>query len=711
MQQGRSISYLSKMESRPKTAEGNPDESPLSAASRAAGAGTQPRRARLLWALAVLALLIILAVELLVPARQQAQTTDEANHLQAGARYWKYSDFGDNPEHPPLAKLVAALPVLDVPVPPPAPYQMFFKHENFESGEIFLYTHDADQMLWRSRAAVSVFTFALALLVLAAGYEIFGPAVGITALLIFVFEPTLLAHGALVTTDMAASCCFFAAIYAFYRWRTNPTPGRLAICGAATGLMLAAKHSGILMIPILAFLALNELSQAKQLAATAPENNTGKKSNRAALRMVGSLAVIFLMAYAILWAFYGFRYQARPGALAMVPTLAEYTLSPHSALAEAIIPRLTAWHLLPEAYLFGFVDILVAAQRDPMFLLGTDFATGQWFYFPVAFVIKSTLGFLALLALVPFLKIWQNGKEREKAFLAVPPVIYFVVCLASTMTIGIRHILPVYPFLILIAAAAAVKLFRWRRWGKYATAGLVLCHIASSAHAFPYYLTYSNEAWGGPANTFRLLTDSNADWNQSLREVKSYLDANHIQKCWFAHYGWDVDPDYYHIPCTPLPVSTSHYMGQPLPLVPASIEGTVLISGSEADGNYWGPGDLNPYEQFLHRRPDAIIANSVLVFHGQFDLSLVSALGHLSQAKQLASQQQWENALTEAHIAIDLAPKSAETHAVLGNILLKMNRLEDARREFLQAAALANADQPRFQYTRILRIPPEYLPK
>jgi hypothetical protein len=380
-------------------------------------------------------------------------------------------------------------------------------------------------------------------------------------------------------------------------------------------------------------------------------------------------------------------------------------------MAEAVIPRLAAWHLLPEAYLYGIVDILVAARRDPMFLLGTDYATGKWFYFPVAFVIKSTLGFLALLALAPFLKIWQNGKTREIAFLLIPPVLYFAASLASTMAIGIRHILPVYPFLALIAAAAAVKLFRWQRWGKYAAVSLVLCHIASSVHAFPYYLTYSNEAWGGPANTFRLLTDSNADWNQGLREVKSYLDANHIQKCWFAHYGWDVDPAYYHIPCTPLPVSTSHYWDQPLPPVPARIEGTILVSGSEADGVYWGPGDLNPYEQFLRQRPDAIIANSVLVFHGQFDVSLLSALAHLSQAKQLASRQQWENALIEAHIAIDLAPKSAETHAVLGNILQQMRREDDARQEYLQAAALASADQPSFQFARILKIPPEYLPQ
>jgi Dolichyl-phosphate-mannose-protein mannosyltransferase/Tetratricopeptide repeat len=660
--------------------------------------------ARRFWWAAVVAMLTILAVELFVPAREQSQTPDEANHLLGGVRYWKYGDFGTNPEHPPLAKLVAALPLLGIPCPPAVPFTQFFKMENFGSGTLFLYTHDADSMLWRGRVAISVFTFALALLVLAAGCEMFGPATGLIALLIFVFEPTLLAHGAMVTTDMAAACCFFAAVYAFYRWQRHPTVRRISVCGIAAGLALAAKHSAIFLLPVLLVLALMEFFT--------PEETDGSKWGRRALRMAISLAAASALAYVILWAFYGFRYQARPGTLAMVPTLAEYTVSPHSALAEAVIPRLAAWHLLPEAYLFGIVDVMVAAQRDPMFLLGTDYATGHWFYFPVAFLIKSTLGFLALLVVAPFLKdLWKAGKWRTTAYLLVPALMYFGASLASTMDIGIRHILPVYPFFVLTGAAAAVALARKRPSGRYAAVGLLLLHVASSAHVFPYYLTYANEAWGGPTNTYRLLTDSNVDWNQGLRAAKSYLDEHGIRDCLFAHYGWDVDPAYYHIPCKPLPEGLSYKYSVPLPPVPARIEGTILISATEADGDYWGPGDLNPYEQFLHRRPDALIANSILVFHGQFDVPVLSALTHMSQAQQLAGQKQWDKALAEAHAAIDLAPDSAEAHAVLGNTLLQMHRTEDARVAFQDALSLARKDHPQFQVSRILKIPPDISPQ
>ena len=661
-------------------------------------------RAQQLWWAAVLTLLTILAVELFVPAREQSQTPDEANHLLGGVRSWKYGDFGSNPEHPPFAKLVAAVPVLGVPAPPTARYTQYFKSENFSKGAEFLYTHDADGMLWRSRAAVSVFTFMLALLVLAAGSEIFGPGTGLVALLIFVFEPNLLAHGAMITTDMAAACCFFATVYAFYRWRKQPTVSRIIVYGIAAGLALGAKHSGLFLIPVLLVLALIDV------AAASPVNKAGLNGWRKnAPHTALSLAIAGVVAYTILWAFYGFRYLARPGPLVMLPTLQEYAVSTHSAFVGAVIPQLAAWHLLPEAYLFGLVDIADAAKRDPMFLLGTDYATGHWFYFPVAFLIKSTLGFLALLLAAPFLKdLWRDGKWRTILYLLLPALMYFGVSLASTMNIGIRHILPVYPFFVLIAAAAAVALAQMRSWGAYATGALLLFHVVSSAHVFPNYLTYANEAWGGPTNTYRLLTDSNADWGQGLRAAKSYLDAHNIKDCWFAHYGWNTNPAYYNVPCKPLPEALAHMFGGQLPPVPVRIEGTVLVSGSEADGDYWGPGDLNPYEQFLHRRPDALIANSILVFHGQFDVPLLSAFSHMSHAQQLAGQHEWDQALTEAQTAISLSPGSAEAHTVLGNILLAMGRTEEARRSFQDALSLAQNDHPEFQMLRVLKIPPGF---
>jgi 4-amino-4-deoxy-L-arabinose transferase-like glycosyltransferase len=653
-----------------------------------------------LWWPAVFVLLAILGVELLVPARDQSQTPDEANHMLAGVRYWKYQDFGTNPEHPPLVKLVAALPILRVPTKLPAPTAVFFKAENFISAISFLYEHDADSMLLRARLAASVFTLMLALLVLAAGCEMFGRAAGLVALLLFVFEPTVLAHGALVTTDMAVACFYFAAIYAFYRWAKAPSATRLLLCGLAAGLALAAKHSGVFIAPVLLLLAIGELFRG------------GPGRGRRAFRLGTTLALIGLIAYVTLWGFYGFRYQARPGNLAMVPTLASYCADAHSGWMSVVIPRLASWHLFPEAYLYGIVDIVISEARDPMVLLGKVYATGHWFYFPVTFVIKSTLGLLLLLIVAPFLRtLRQPSRRREMVFLLIPPLAWFAVSMTSTMNLGVRHVLPAYPFFAILAAASAMALASKRRWGAVAATVLVLCHVASSAHAFPNYLPYANEAWGGPSKTYRLLSDSNADWGQGLKAARAYLDQHQITDCWFAHYGWNVDPAYYRIPCRLLPQGLQRRFAQPLPPVPGTIEGTVLISGSEADGDYWGPGALNPYRQFLERHPDDIIANSILVFRGKFEVPLLSAISHMSRAEQLASQRHLDEALAEARTAADLAPNSAEAQAVLGNILLQMKQTSDARLAFRNALAIAHSTAPDFQTKRILHIPPDFLPK
>ena len=522
--------------------------------------------------------------------------------MLASARYWKFGDFGDNPEHPPLAKFIAALPNLGVPCPAPKSYGPFgFKAENFTSAIPYLYTHDAGAMLLRARMAISIFTWLLALLVFQAAREMFGAKVALLALLLFVFEPNLVAHGALVTTDMAVTCFFFAALYTFYRWLRRPSLLRLTLCGSAVGLALASKHSGVFVIPVLAMLALAELPRGRRL-----------------LQLAGALAAIAAIGFAVLWACYGFRFHARPAGLAMIPPTAAYLAN------IPVLPWLASSHLLPEAWLYGLADILHVETRDPSFLLGTMYKTGRWFYFPVAFAIKSTLGFLGLLAAAPF--VLRRTARREIVFLLLPALAYLAACLPSKMNLGVRHILPVYPFLIVLVAASAVHLARKHRWGTYAAAALLLFHAAASVRVFPNYLTFANEAFGGPTNTFRLLTDSNADWGQGLKAAKRYLDTHGIHDCWFAHYGWDVNPAYYGIACRPLPSGIDYRFGAPLPPVPPNIAGTVLISASEADGNYWG--EPNPYAQFLYRRPDALIANSILVFRGSFDVRLLSSISH-----------------------------------------------------------------------------------
>jgi len=293
-------------------------------------------------------------------------------------------------------------------------------------------------------------------------------------------------------------------VYAFYRYVKEPTIWRLVVTGISTGLTLAAKHTGALVFPILLLLALCEAVRYW----TSTKNLPGKQ----VLRLVGSLVVITVISLTVLWAFYGFRYAARPNGLQLNPPLTAYVqgLKPHEIWAVTTLAR---WHVLPESYLYGLADVRLTANFYTSYVLGKVYAHGVWFYFPVAFLIKSTIGFMILLLLTAGAIAFRRlSRWREILFLIVPPIFYLIVAFTVGMNIGVRHILPVYVFLsVLIGGAAWVLMQRNRKW-TYVVVALLLIHAVSSLRTFPAYIAYANELWGGPANTYKYLTDSNVDW-------------------------------------------------------------------------------------------------------------------------------------------------------------------------------------------------------
>src|SRR4051812_25298406 len=197
----------------------------------------------------VVSLVLILGLQLALSVRRESQTWDEGDHIFAGYASWTRADFGLNPEHPPLLKLLATAPLLPASLKIPELQNRYFKEEAFLDGNEFLYRNDADAILSRTRMAAAVLTLLAALLVYAAAREMFGTGAAFVALALLAFEPNLLAHGALVTTDAGISCFMFATVYAFYRYVKSPSPWRLLLVGVCAGLALAVKHSGIFVFP------------------------------------------------------------------------------------------------------------------------------------------------------------------------------------------------------------------------------------------------------------------------------------------------------------------------------------------------------------------------------------------------------------------------------------------------------------------------------
>ena len=646
----------------------------------------------------VVGLFVVFALELYLSARLESQTFDEPAHLFAGYGYWLRSDYGINPEHPPLVKLVASLPLLAAKAPYPNPFDINFRAQAPIGGVILLSAPGGDTLLQHARAAVSFFPFALAALIVLAAREMFGGETALVALLIFVFDPLILGHGPLITTDVGAACCIFAAVYTFYRYYKQPSYGRLALCGLAAGVALAAKHSAILLFPILATLIIGELLFVREHESS---SKPALPSIGRWLTGAGGFATILVVAIVILWAFYGFRYAARPGGQQINPPTAEYIKSLKYPIEKAAIGFAAQHHLLPESYLFGFTDVtMLSREGRPMLLLGKRYAEGRWFYFPVAFLIKSTIGFLLLLALVPIAReLRQIQHRREIVFLLLPPLVFFGAALTSKLNIGLRHVLPAVPFLIVLAAAGGVALARQSRAWAWTVGVLVAMHVTSSLLAYPNYLPYSNELFGGPARTYRVLEDSNVGWGGGLKALHASLASRNITECWFA-YSALSDPSLFQIPCKRLPTFFSMLADQgQQQLVPSHINGPVYMSSEELTGYFWGPGEMNPYQAFPGVQPSRVIAGEILEFQGGFDIPRVSAISNWMGAVTLMRQGKMDAALTRAKAAAELDPASLMASEVLYSAYAANHQFDLAEREYhraLQIFGSLNAEQQKY---------------
>jgi 4-amino-4-deoxy-L-arabinose transferase-like glycosyltransferase len=641
--------------------------------------------ARRVWtALGVAALLALLAAQLAASVRGSSQTFDEANHVSAGYRAWTQRDFGLNPEPPPLVKLLAAAPLLGERWQTPALPGGHFKLEAYVAGREFLYANDADRILWRARLAVASLTLALALLVFAAARSLFGTGPAFLALGLLVFEPNLLAHGALVTTDAGLACFLFAAVWAFQRHLARPSPWNLAAVGLAGGCTLASKHAGLLLLPLLALLAAAEVWPGPRRARVS--------------RLVDSLAIAGLIALAVLWSAYGLRQRARPEGLALAPPIAELLRDVESGVRAGAIDAAGRLRLLPEAYLYGLAEVQAISERSPSYLFGRVYGSGRWFYFPAVFAIKSTLGFLALLVLsAVLLARGRLGGRRERLFLALPPAFWLAAATTSGLNVGVRHLLPMLPFLAVLIGAGAFRFAQRGRRQAALVAGLLALHALSSVAAHPVYLAYANELFGGPARVHRHLTDSNVDWGQQLPAVGRWLQQQGIRECWFAYFLGDlVDLRRYGVPCRPLP-SISTLLLEPEMEVPASVSGTVLVSASVLSGYEFGPAEMNPYAAFQRLRPLAQIEHGVFVYEGRFEIPLAAGLNHAAQARRLLRRGERERALAEARRAAALAPQAVLVHVTLADVFAALGWRAEARGAREHALALARSVHPDYQ--------------
>ena len=641
------------------------------------------------------ALFAVFAFQLCYHATRTSATVDEMPHILAGHRHWQCGDFGINPEHPPLLKLLATAPLnFQTLVEPPwdCGSRLTSKPDSFLFGARFIIQNGVDEIIIPVRLSAALMSLLLAALVFAAAWKMFGRAEALTALALFAFEPNLIAHGALVTTDMALSATAFAAALALYRFRNKPNVFRFFAVGLAVGLMLAAKHSAIIFVPGLFVLLIADAFVFRRHETRLPMQF---------LRQTAAFAGFFLIGLILLWAFYGFRYYSIPGATGDTISIENYIKANNSRpeIADSFSAKTVAavqqTRILPESYILGLADIIASGTRNS-YIFDRNYPTGRWFYFPLAFIVKSSVALLLLLPLGLLFPFLQKEKRREMMFLLVPPLIFFAVALTSGLNIGVRHILPVYPFFIVIAAAGAVWLSRKFYFFKYILIGLLIFHAMTAVRVAPDYIAFSNDFWGGTNNTYRIFRGPDVEWGQNMKFVNEYLARENISDCWFAQYGM-TELTQISQPCRLMPGSfPGDNAEQPIEPTPPVIEGTVLLSITTLP-----PRGGAEYLPIAQSQPIAQIGGSIFVYRGRFEIPLAAALSHAARANQLIRFNRFEEAVADGRKAVEFAPGDSRTHLALGIVLARAGQKDEARREFETVIELAKSNPALFRNAEI----------
>ncbi len=618
--------------------------------------------------------LILYPLLLLHYTRANSATFDEGMHIAAGHRYWECGDYAINPEHPPLLKLVAAMALRRWQFDGYSSACGTAVTNNMQligAGYRLMNGAGADQILAKARAAAMLFPILLLVTMFFAARAWFGPLAAGCTVILTVFEPNLTAHGPLVTTDIAVAATTFAAVFSADRYLRRPCTWRLLLLGFTLGLALASKHTAVL-VPII--LLVQFLAYYRLTHADSPRFSL--------LRLFLGWFAACLIALFVLWGTYQFRYSALPGgvqAFEIPATLENHGESP-TMLGRAIL-GITRFHLLPESYVAGLLYVIQNSTR-PSFIFGKRHDTGVWYYFPVTILVKTPLTILVLVILAVVSPAQWRKHKREIVVLAIPIVLFLSSAMSSKINLGVRHILPVYPFLILLAASAIAYYAGRSRIAAALCVALLVFQAVSDARSYPNEMAYANEAWGGPQHLYKYLGDSSVDWGQALYRVKDYIARRGISDCWIAWFG-ARKPTVDGLPCRLLAAPSYVEAVDPelLPILPEKFSGTVFVSNTLVDY------DLYPYLYFLQRPPDDVVAGSILVYHGDFDLPEIAAERRASRGWWYLNHQQAALAVEEFAAAEPHAVARGELRSLYAWALEAAGRPKEARVKYEQAAA------------------------
>ncbi len=545
-------------------------------------------------------LLILFAAQAALGSAANSAAFDEEYHLGAGYAYLRTGDPRLSVEHPPLVNVWNALPLVFLNPQLPLDHPAWQTAMTDDFCDAFLWQANpniAIRMVLLGRLPIMALGVLLGAVVFRWTRDLLGVRAGLLALALYAFDPNLIAHSRLSTTDLGLTATMTIAMWRLWAWLEKPTRWNPVWVGVAAGAAMGTKFNGLILWPMFALAAMIyppsvPLSVAARRGKESLPLEQPALSGLAlvrtfaskALRRLLALAFAGLIALWVVWAIYGF--QVSSG-----------------------LPAATYWR--------GILKIWSEYSLGlPSYLMGEINRTGWWYYFPVTFVLKTPLPTLLLFVVGVVLSLRQRTWRRASAAL-IPPALSMLAVLFSPLAFGYRHILPVLPFVIILAANAAnlqcpILNFKFK---SHLVIALFAWQALSTAFIFPHHLSYFNELADGPLNGDKFLVDSNLDWGQDLPALKLEMERLGLERVNLSYYGTAL-PALYRIRYSPLPAFLHFLVGPEMdsfnPYTPEPGWYAISVTSLRM-GLLWHQPDL--YAYFRDKTPDARAGYSIRLYH------------------------------------------------------------------------------------------------
>jgi len=462
------------------------------------------------------AFLAVMGLQMLAVISRKSITVDEIVMIPAAYYHLAAGNFQLVNEHPPLSKIVAAVPLLfvqpeearadQINAPLNSSDAKWGYQESFWADNVKRF----DSLSFWPRVPMILLTVVLGLLIFRFTRELFGPRAAVLAVALFSLEPTVLAHGRVVQTDIPAAFGYLLLFMALYQYARERTWRRAVWLGAAAAIAILAKFSMLLAGPALVIFFFGLWWRAH-------------RSDQPLATVVAHACIVLAVIVLVINAAYFF--QHRP----FVEADGQWIQNAFPLHSRAVtLAVLALSHLLPIDFLLGiFFQFSHNSAGHSASLLGMYSQQGWWYYFPVAFALKTTIPFLllSLASLAWGSYEWIKNRERRFLWLLVPFAVYTIFVLFSHIDIGVRYYLPAYPFLFILSAALLDRLLKVRRaylLGPLVAVSLLGWMGVEAARAYPDHMTYMNQI-ASRAPHWWYLSDSNVEWGDDLRAVATYL--------------------------------------------------------------------------------------------------------------------------------------------------------------------------------------------